>query len=108
MALPAFLVCMMPEAGAAGRGDILPHVEGWSLAPRQGDAVCTPENLRNIIGGAADLFLRYGFSDLRIGEYTNPSGIDVRIELYRHNSVENTFGICSQEGADVRVWLKKE
>ncbi len=97
MALPAFLVCMMPEAGAAGRGDILPHVEGWSLAPRQGDAVCTPENLRNIIGGAADLFLRYGFSDLRIGEYTNPSGIDVRVELYTHNSVENAFGIYSQE-----------
>lgn len=74
-----------------------PDIEGWKLSPPPGDSVYTPENLWDIIDGAAEVFLANGFVELRIGEYTDGRGIDVRVELYRHNSRANAFGIYSQE-----------
>ena len=57
----------------------------------------TPDNLWDIIDGGAELFLSYGFRDLRIAEYTDTAGTDVRVELYRHSSRENAFGMYAQE-----------
>jgi hypothetical protein len=82
---------------SAGQGSTFPTVAGWSLAPPPGDSVYTPGNLWDIIDGAAELFLSYGFVDLRIGEYSDSAGTDVRVELYRHSSRQNAFGIYSQE-----------
>ncbi len=82
---------------SAGQGSTFPALAGWRLAPPPGDSVYTPDNLWDIIDGAADLFLSYGFVDLRIGEYTDSAGTDVRVELYRHSSRQNAFGIYSQE-----------
>jgi hypothetical protein len=84
-------------AHKAGEGRVFPEVAGWTFAPPPGDSVYTPDNLWDIIDGGAELFLSYGFVDLRIGEYTNAAGTDVRVELYRHASKENAFGIYSQE-----------
>lgn len=82
---------------AAGEGSTFPAVAGWSFASPPGDSVYTPDNLWDIIDGAAELFLSYGFVDLRIGEYTDTAGTDVRVELYRHTSGANAFGMYSQE-----------
>jgi len=82
---------------AAGDGSVFPTVAGWKIAPPPGDSVYTRDNLWDIIDGAAELFLSYGFEDLHIGEYTDAAGTDVRVELYRHNSRNNAFGIYSQE-----------
>jgi hypothetical protein len=81
----------------AHEGRVFPEVAGWTFAPPPGDSVYTPNNLWDIIDGGAELFLSYGFVDLRIGEYSNAAGTDVRVELYRHASKENAFGIYSQE-----------
>jgi hypothetical protein len=81
----------------AEEGSLFPIVAGWKLAPPPGDSVYTPDNLWDIIDGAAELFLSYGFVDLHIMEYTDTAGTDVRVELYRHASRANAFGIYSQE-----------
>ena len=78
-------------------GSLFPIVAGWKIAPPPGDSVYTRDNLWDIIDGAAELFLSYGFADLHIMEYTDTAGTDVRVELYRHSSRANAFGIYSQE-----------
>ncbi len=85
-----------PSAGG-GNGSVFPAVAGWRIAPPPGDSVYTPDNLWDIIDGGAELFLSYGFVDLHIMEYADPAGTDVRVELYRHDSRTNAFGIYSQE-----------
>jgi hypothetical protein len=82
---------------AAAQGALFPRLPGWTLSPPPGDSVYTPDNLWDIIDGGAELFLSYGFVDLRIGEYTDSAGTDVRVELYRHSSGANAFGMYSQE-----------
>jgi hypothetical protein len=81
----------------AENGSLFPRVAGWKIAPPPGDSVYTPDNLWDIIDGAAELFLSYGFVDLHIMEYTDSTGTDVRVELYRHSSRANAFGMYSQE-----------
>jgi hypothetical protein len=85
------------SSAVAGQGPTFPPVVGWTFAPPPGDSVYTPDNLWNIIDGAAELFLSYGFVNLHIGEYTDSAGTDVRVEIYRHKSRVNAFGIYSQE-----------
>jgi len=85
------------SAAQAGEGSTFPAVPGWKSAPPPGDSVYTPENLWDIIDGAAELFLSYGFADLQIREFGDTTGTDVRVELYRHSSGANAFGIYSQE-----------
>ena len=80
-----------------GDGSVFPRVAGWRIAPPPGDSVYTPDNLWDIIDGAAELFLSYRLLDLRIMEYADTAGTDVRVELYRHDSRTNAFGIYSQE-----------
>ncbi len=82
-------------AFSAGDADLFPSVDGWKLTP--GEKVYTPENLWDLIDGAAELYLSYGFVHLTLGEYANPARVDVRVELYRHSSPVNAFGIYSQE-----------
>lgn len=72
-----------------------PSIAGWTLTVDT--IVYTPDNLWNIIDGAADAYLLYGFADLCTGEYLTPDSVDVRAELYRHSSAANAFGIYSQE-----------
>ena len=72
-----------------------PTLQGWTLAVDS--SVYTPDNLWNIIDGAADAYLLYGFVDMHIGEYLNRDSVDVRAELYKHSSSANAFGIYSQE-----------
>jgi hypothetical protein len=72
-----------------------PSLQGWTLTVDS--MVYTPDNLWNIIDGAADAYLLYGFVDLHTGEYMNRDSVDVRAELYRHSSAANAFGIYSQE-----------
>jgi len=84
-------------AGPADSVALFPEVAGWKFAPPPGSSYYTADNLWNIIDGAADVFLANGFVDLRIGEYADSAGTDVRVEVYRHNSRANAFGIYSQE-----------
>ena len=80
---------------AARPSGVFPEVSAWTLTPWE--KTYTRTNLWDIIDGAADVFLSYGFIDLNIARYENSSGTDVRVELYRHSSPANAFGIYSQE-----------
>ena len=80
---------------AARPSGVFPEVSGWTLIPWE--KTYTRTNLWDIIDGAADVFLSYGFIDLSIARYEHSSGTDVRVELYRHSSRANAFGIYSQE-----------
>ena len=71
-----------------------PQVERWKLA--QEETVYNPNNLFDVIDGAADLFLEYDFVDLHIGRYTKDE-LEIKVELYNHGSAVDAFGIYSQE-----------
>ena len=89
-----FLFCIPPLAPSMDPG-LFPPVRGWTCTP--GDKVYTPDNLWDLIDGAAELYLSYGFVDLTLADYSNHAGIDVRVELYRHSSTVNAFGMYCQE-----------
>ena len=62
-----------------------PEIEGWSLQIQE--KVYTPDNLWDIINGAADLYLSYDFRKLHLAEYKDTTGLEVRIEIYHHNTL---------------------
>lgn len=75
--------------------DMFPQLGGWELSP--GDVVYTPENLWDIINGAADLYLSYDFRKLYTAEYTKGEDARIRAFVFEHSSPVNAFGIYSQE-----------
>ncbi len=97
--LNAAILLALSGLCTAGRGaspeNSFPNVEGWKFTPWE--KTYTRENLWDIIDGAADLYLSYGFTDLHIGSYENGAGVGVRVEVYKHDSRANAFGIYSQE-----------
>ncbi len=82
-------------SGDSISGSIFPEVEGWRLTVS--DRVYGPSDLWDIIDGAADTYLSYNFLDLHLADYVNDAGVNVRVELYRHSSFDNTFGIYTAE-----------
>ena len=57
-----------------------------------------PDNLYEEIDGEAELFLPYGFQELTVG-FLRPAGnekADVRLELFRHATQRDAFGVFSQ------------
>ena len=79
---------------ASAQEIVFPPVQEWKFA--QEETVYNPNNLFDIIDGAADLYLEYDFLDLHIGRYTKDD-LEIKVELYRHGSAVDAFGIYSQE-----------
>ena len=75
--------------------ELFPEIKGWKLIPNE--RVYIPSNLWDLINGAADSYLSYDFIDLHLADYKNNAGINVRVELYRHSSFDNAFGIYTTE-----------
>jgi hypothetical protein len=72
-----------------------PRISSWKLAVE--GTVYTPNNLWDVIDGAADLFLEYNFVDLHIARYQKSDDLEIKVELYRHKSAVDAFGMYSQE-----------
>jgi hypothetical protein len=72
-----------------------PPLDGWKFSADE--KVYTPDNLWDVIDGAADLFLEYGFVDLHIGRYQQGEENEIKVEIYKHDSPEDAFGMYSQE-----------
>jgi len=89
------LILFIPVAFAFGQISVFPQILGWKIT--QDDPVYDVNNLWDIIDGAADLYLEYNFIDLHIARYIRTDGIEVRVELYRHDSDADAFGMYSQE-----------
>jgi len=92
-----FLICcsLNLSEGAIESESLFPDIKGWRLTVTE--RVYGPSDLWDIIDGAADTYLGYSFLDLHLADYENDAGFNVRVELYRHNSFENTFGIYTTE-----------
>lgn len=93
--LLAVLLLSATVSVAALSRDIFPSIKGWQS--HKDDMVYTSENLFDLIDGAAEVFQSYGFVNLHVTEYQKEGGQPVRVELYRHNSPLNTFGIYGAE-----------
>jgi hypothetical protein len=61
-------------------------------------------NLYNPIDGAADLFLRYNFEEMLSTEYHSDTNY-ITIEVYRHKTPIDAFGIYSQEKPDRNIYV---
>ena len=75
--------------------DLFPEVEGWTL--EVGDRVYDPDNLWDLINGAADAYLSYDFRKLFTAEYSNNMGHTIKVYTFKHADPTNAFGIYSQE-----------
>ena len=90
-----FLILFIAVYVSYAQESLFPQISGWKIT--QDDPVYTANNLWDIIDGAADLFLEYSFIDLHIARYISTDSIEVKVELYRHASDVDAFGIYSQE-----------
>jgi hypothetical protein len=97
-----FLVCSIAAVvtpsgafGAAGKSSPFPEIQGW----KQSGKILTfsPRKLYDYINGAADLYLKYDFQELKVAEYQNEKKSSLTVEVYRHRTPTHAFGIYSQE-----------
>jgi hypothetical protein len=72
-----------------------PVMSGW----KQAGEIHTfnPDTLPEYINGSADLYLAYDFEELKVAEYHNGQKAAVSVDVYRHRSPLQAFGIYSQE-----------
>ncbi len=89
------LIIFSPDSSAQSTSPVFPQIRGWKLTVDE--TVYTPNNLWDVIDGAADLFLEYNFVDLHIGRYLKSADLEIKVELYRHKSAVDAFGMYSQE-----------
>jgi hypothetical protein len=89
------ILLFLPTPLLSGQESPFPNIPGWTLTLE--GPVYNSNNLWDIIDGAADLFLEYGFVDLHIGRYIDADSIEVKAELYRHATDIDAFGMYSQE-----------
>ena len=82
-------------SGAAGGTNLFPEMAGWK---QSGEIqIYSRTNLYDYINGAADLYLKYDFQELKVADYVNDQKASVTIEVYRHKTPVHAFGIYSQE-----------
>jgi hypothetical protein len=90
-----FVILLLPVASPAAADFQFPDMRGWHV---QGDVQnFTPQNLYEYIDGAADLYLSCGFEALAVAEYKDEKNGSVIVEVYRHETPNDAFGIYSQE-----------
>jgi len=90
-AVETFPAASKPE----GKPSLFPEIQGW----KQTGEILTfsPRKLYDYIDGAADLYLTYEFRELKVAEYQNERKGSVTVEIYRHKTPTQAFGIYSQE-----------
>ncbi len=88
------LFCLLVIPASAPGRDLFPEMAGWKLQTEQ--RVYNSSDLWELINGAADIFLSYGFKDLHIAEYLKNEQI-IRVELYQQSTPENAYGIYTAE-----------
>lgn len=80
---------------AAAQEVRFPRLDGWQLTAEVQRFL--PRTLYEYINGAADLYLACDFEELRVAEYGNDRKGSVVVEVYRHRTPRDAFGIYSQE-----------
>ncbi|UCH15473.1 MAG: hypothetical protein JSV22_05785, partial [Bacteroidales bacterium] len=93
--IQAIFLTLFSASVISNPGDIFPKIKGWEVKPDK--IVYEKFNLWEYINGAADMYLAYDFQDLNIAEYTNEQEHSIKVEIYRHSSFDNAFGIYTAE-----------
>ena len=78
-------------------------VDGWG-SPGNIEQY-TRENVFNYINGASEFYLSYGFQELWVAEYTGSDGSSLMVEVYRHATPVNAFGIYTQERSTFATFI---
>jgi hypothetical protein len=80
---------------STGVSAYFPDLEGWA---KDGEpALYEPETLYEYIDGAADIYISYGFRELASLYYVKGENEGIAVDVYRHDTPRNAFGIYSQE-----------
>jgi hypothetical protein len=97
-----FFVCcvvggfpLTPSSGSDSKPLTFPELKGWK--PFGEMQTFSPDDLYEYIDGGADLYLTYDFEDLEVLEYQNEKEATVTVEVYRHKTPYDAFGVFSQE-----------
>jgi hypothetical protein len=88
-------IALIGVPGAAAKDVRFPQIAGWRLAAEI--QRFEPKTLYEYIDGAADLYLACDFEELQVAEYGNPKKASIILEVYRHRTSRDAFGIYSQE-----------
>jgi hypothetical protein len=78
-----------------GKDFKFPEIPGWNQAGEIQTFI--PKTLYEYINGAADLYFSYNFEELKVAEYVNDRKASVIVDVYRHATSTDAFGIYSQE-----------
>jgi hypothetical protein len=87
------VLCWVPNSGATDLR--FPEITGWKRSAEI--QTFDPKTLYEYINGAADLYLACDFEELKVAEYLNEKKASVIVEIYRHRTPRDAFGIYSQE-----------
>lgn len=99
MVIAGMIVFLLPLVSLSKKAEnMFPKMDGWEL--NVGDKVYTPDNLWDIINGAADAYLSYDFQRLYTANYINNQDGQIRVYIFEHSTPTNTFGIYSQERSE--------
>ncbi|MFO8235576.1 MAG: DUF6599 family protein [Bacteroidales bacterium] len=91
-----FIITIIPVLSySQDPSSMFPEVEGWEV--NVGDQVYNPDNLWDLINGAADTYLSYNFQNLYTAEYSKTGDESVKAYIFKHGDNANAFGIYSQE-----------
>jgi Family of unknown function (DUF6599) len=74
---------------------VFPEITGWKQSGEP--QTFLPGTLYEYINGGADLYLAFDFQELKVIEYLDDKKATVTVEVYRHKSPTEAFGIYSQE-----------
>jgi len=74
---------------------VFPKIEGWIV--KTDKKIYSSGDLWELIDGAAELFLAYGFQDLHLATYTSGKDVEVQAEIYQHSPAVNAYGIYTAE-----------
>lgn len=89
------LSLLLTTLGQSLKAIDFPTLEGWTKD--NSPQTYTPTNLWNIINGAAINYLRYQFVSMETIRYIRADSVYITVEVYRHATPENAFGIYAQE-----------
>ena len=91
-------LCAAPPSKDAGDASLFPRLARRSWTAAEPARTFGPANLYEEIDGEAELFLPYGFEELTVGivRPAERENAEVRLELFRHATSRDAFGVFSQ------------
>ena len=91
-----FAISRVAISNGTAKGDSVtfPSIDGFQIAYNY--PVYYPDNLWDLIDGAADAFVAYGFVNLHIAEYVQ-GDLHIKAEVYRHKNSVLAYGMYAAE-----------